>query len=623
MNKQAIGGAPTTAPAPERVAAHAGRRLAATLFALVLGGCATFVPQPGPGPEPGGHYVPLTTPIIAIGDTQQHLATGYPLHDNDSAVDTYVEVAQRPPEQPLFGRRIPEWALNHDPNEPFLHLGDVLDLSCRIEAKRVADMFRGTQNAGAILPGNHDGLMFGIYGYNVFAVELDPAVKHWHQTCRRGAAPEDTSHKTPNEALTKRDFITGYIAAQASGRRPKPGLLAPPPTGEHQVSWRSPDPHAYLSAIEAKVLDGNRYADSYLAQRLRLPPAPGATRGVVIIGLDTNQAGALVGTWDVIRGRSPGSMGRVRSDQIAAIDPWVEEAIRQGDLVIFAGHHNWASLDLSARLLLRAEMAKLHQPLVYLSAHTHSGFWAVHRTLARQPLLELNVSSLSDWPIAYRRISFAYDAGTRRLLVRADLMPHGDQPVNSYADLMAAWEAATCAGTGLPSDLIKEFDLAVVKQQRESRGSVMEWLLSAIPCENCEQTLYKHAQAYQDALLQTLLQGAAAAKRTGVKLPEWETPAACGGAKLTACANALMAEQPHDYQSNVDLFRRKAALVAAANDSLDRLDFPKAKAYMTCRAVQAAKIDFDATPEARTENRSEAKRRAEDFFRSEASVGMD
>ena len=84
-----------------------------------------------------------------------------------------------------------------------------------------------------------------------------------------------------------------------------------------------------------------------------------------------------------------------------------------------------------------------------------------------------------------------------------------------------------------------------------------------------------------------------------------------------------MAEQPHDYKSNVDLFRRKAALVAAANDYLDQLDHPKAKAYMTCRAVQAAKIDFDATPEARTENRSEAKRRAEDFFRIEASVGMD
>ncbi len=65
-------------------------------------------------------------------------------------------------------------------------------------------------------------------------------------------------------------------------------------------------------------------------------------------------------------------------------------------------------------------------------------------------------------------------------------MPHGDRPVTSYADLMSAWEAETCARTGLPADLVKEFDVAVVKKQRESRGSLMEWLLQAIPCETCE-----------------------------------------------------------------------------------------------------------------------------------------
>ena len=37
----------------------------------------------------------------------------------------------------------------------------------------------------------------------------------------------------------------------------------------------------------------------------------------------------------------------------------------------------------------------------------------------------------------------------------------------------------------------------------------------------------------------------------------------------------------------------------------------------------AAKIDFDATDENRTDNRGEDKRRAEQFFRIEASVGMD
>lgn len=597
---------------------------AAAACALALGGCATFVPQAGPEPESGGHYVTLTTPIIAIGDTQQHLATGYPVHDNDSAVDNYVEVAQRPPEQPLFGRRIPEWALQSHPDEPYLHLGDILDLSCRSEGTRVADMFKATQNAGAILPGNHDGLMFGIYGYNVLEATLNPDAKKWVRACRRGAAPEDAEQGSANDALTKRDFIAGYIAAQASGRRAKPGLEAPPPTGEHQVSWRSPDSNAYLSAIEARVRDGRAYADSYLAQRLKLPRAPGATRDVVVIGLDTNQAGPLVNAWDTLMGRSPGSMGHIRADQLMAIRKWVDEAANKGDLVIFAGHHNWQSLDLPSRVLVGGLMGKLDQPLVYLSAHTHSGFWAMHRTLDRRPLLELNVSSLSDWPVAYRRISFAYDEDRRRLLVRGELMPHGDRPITGYADLLAAWEAETCARTDLPIDMIKEFDIAAVKQQRESRGTLIEWLLSSIPaCESCERKLYEHANAYQDAMLQTLLQGSAAVKAAHAQLPPMPTPGFCGNERFPRCAQRLLAEKPNDFDSHVDLYRRKAALVVSANDYLDRLEEPRAKAYMTCRAVQAAKIDFDATAEARTENRSEAKRRAERFFVIEASVGMD
>jgi hypothetical protein len=50
-------------------------------------------------------------------------------------VDAFVEVTHRPPEQPLFGRRIVEWALQQHPGEPYIHLGDVLDLSCRVEGR--------------------------------------------------------------------------------------------------------------------------------------------------------------------------------------------------------------------------------------------------------------------------------------------------------------------------------------------------------------------------------------------------------------------------------------------------------------------------------------------------------
>jgi hypothetical protein len=55
---------------------------------------------------------------------------------------------------------------------------------------------------------------------------------------------------------------------------------------------------------------------------------------------------------------------------------------------------------------------------------------------------------------------------------------------------------------------------------------------------------------------------------------------------------------------------------------LDQLSSPTAKAYMTCRVVLAAKDDFDLTPGDRNAHRGEAVRRAQDFFRIEATVGM-
>ncbi|MEF8761602.1 MAG: hypothetical protein V5B36_18315 [Candidatus Accumulibacter sp. UW25] len=599
--------------------------LSCLAFVTLLSACAGFIPQPGPGIDPEGSYQQLTTPFVALGDTQEHLSTGYPMHDNDSAVDAYVEVAQRPPEQTLFGRRVMEWALASHPDEPFIHLGDVMDLSCRIEADRMARIFRAAPHPGAILPGNHDGLMFGIYAYSLLAIESDADARKWNRACRRGAAPDDLKHKTDNEAFSKRDFISLYITEHTRRVPAKPGLSPPPQNGVHVASWRSPDPDAFLSGIEAKLLDGIAYADSYLAQRIKLPRAAGARRDVIVIGLDTNQAGPLVSAWDAIMGRSPGSRGHIHPDQIAAVTKWVSESIERKDIVIFAGHHNWNSLGLYTRVMLRALMRMLEHPLVYLSAHTHTGFWAEHRVLATQPLLELNVSSMSDWPIAYRRISFAYDERENRLLVRGDLMPQSKQPLTSDADLLAAWDAQTCRAVGVPSERLRAEDLALVKQQRESRGNLLEWMLSALAplCETCEQPIYQHAQTYLEELLLVILQLDDDLGRDAHRLHELPLPAWCASQDFVNCARTLIAERASNFTGHTELFRRKATLVALLNDHLDDLSNQEVKAYMTCRAVQSSRIDFDLTDDAHNDHRGEAKRISQQFFRIEASVGMD
>jgi hypothetical protein len=606
---------------------HSGATLRSWMLAALaaaLSGCAGFIAQPGPAADPPGRYVELTLPFTAVGDTQEHESTGYPMHDNDSAVDAYVEVAQRPPEQPLFGRRILEWALQRHASDPFLHLGDVMDLSCQSESARVLRIVREAGRQGAILPGNHDGLMFGIYSYNILSASLDQDAKHWNQACRRGAQPQDARHKDARQAMSKRDFVSVYLTEQARRTADAPGLQPPPATGDVRVSWRNPDAKAFLSAVEAQLLDGFRYADSFVAQRLQLPRAPGAPRGVILIGLDTNQAGALVSTWDTLMGRSPGDMGHVRPDQIEAVSTWVQEAASAGDIVVFAGHHNWQSLGLPTRLLLRNLMTRLDHPLVYLSAHTHRGFWAVHTALDRRPLLELNVSSLSDWPIAYRRISFAYDEQAKQLRVRGDLMPNAGRTVRSDADLLAAWTDEACSQIGPEPEAFVKFDKSLVTRQRDSRGSLFEWLYSALApvCEACEDLTYRHAHAYQDALLEALLQLASHLGQRAHQLYNLPLPAWCGDSDFFDCARALQAQSLSNLQIDRELFRRKAVLVDLIGSHLDDLKSPQAAAYMTCRAVHAAKIDFDDTTDARRGHRGEANRKAEQYFRVDASVGM-
>ncbi len=594
---------------------------------LLLGACAGFTPQPGPTADPPGRYIDLTLPIVAVGDTQEHESTGFPLHDNDSAIDAFVEVAQRPPEQPLFGRRILEWALQRHPDEPFIHLGDVMDLSCRSEAQRMLRLLREAGRPGAVLPGNHDGLMFGIYGYNALAAVLDANAQRWNRACRRGAADDDARHKGEREAMTKRDFIARYLTEQAQRRGGTTGLDLPAGLdagGDVQLSWRSAEPGAFVAAIEARLRSGYAYTDSFVAQLLRPPRASGATRGVVIVGLDTNQAGPLVSAWDTLRGRSPGSMGQVHRDQIVAVTPWVEEAAARGDIVVFAGHHNWQALGLPTRLMLRQLMTRLTHPLVYLSAHTHRGFWALHTALDRRPLLELNVSSLSDWPIAYRRIHFAYDEAAQRLMVRGELLPNAGRAVNSDRDLLAAWSEEACARIGPEPDAFLHFERDLVARQRAARGGLAEWLLGALgpPCEECEAPLYRHARDYLDAQLDAIVQLASHLGQRAHSLYEVALPAWYGDNDFFDCVRHVQAQQPTDTPGLRRAFRRQAQLVDLLGSHLDELRAPQAAAYMTCRATHAAHLDFELTPEPLNEHRSEANRRLEQFFRVEASVGM-
>jgi hypothetical protein len=610
---------------PRRVLPH---RLLVGCVALAASGCVSFIePAPPPADPPGGRFVALTRPIIALGDTQEHESTGFPLHDNDGAVDAYVEVAQRPPEQPLFGRRILDWVLANHAGEPAVHLGDLLDMSCRSELKRMSALVTSARQEGAVLPGNHDGLMFGIFNYPLVGEVLEKSGRAWYRGCVRGA--EDDG-RTPIQsaraaAVDKRGFIAAYLETLTAGKHnPVEGLVVPPASGDARVSWRSPKPGAFLEAIEAHLLEERAYANSFIAQKLRLPAASGAPRGTVMIGLDTNQVNVVVGTLDTIRGLSPGDLGHVRSDQIEAVSAWVDQARKAGDVVVLAGHHNWNRLSFGSQFRLYELMKTLDHPLVYVSAHTHRGFWATHRIGGRS-LLELNVSSLSDWPIAYRRVTFALDEEAKRMKVTAELMPNlGGLPPDDRA-ILDAWEAKTCGRTGIAASVLESQERALVMQQRDSRGTLMDWLYEGLGewCQPCLQALYESGMRYQDAMLEAITQFYLDLRLEVPEVAALGHTSSCAGETLPVCVARLRAANAADTDGTIELFRRRARFIDEMNGKLDGLSDPRVRNYMACRAVVAAKIDYDLTPDDKRAGRGEANRRKQDFFRIEATVGME
>lgn len=610
------------------------------LTTVAVAGCSSSSISTPP-PDAPGNFVALTEPIIMLGDTQEHEATGFPLQDNDNAIDAYVEVAQRPAEQPLFGRRVLEWVLENHAGEPVVHLGDVMDVSCASEGERLAKIMAAAKQEGAILPGNHDGLMFGIFNYDIANLGRDRDSDRWDRACRRAAyldGDPDAPPKGKGGAYTKRDFIVSYlqgiVAKVPAGAGPS---LPPADDRDWRLSWRSPRPESFVEAVEVLVTPAQRYAGSFLAQKLRLPRAPGSPRGVTILAVDTNQIDRIVGALDAFRGISPGNIGHIQPSQIEVLERWARAARTAGDLVLFAGHHDWASLGPETKRRLAAVMRGLDHPLVYFSAHTHSGFWAHHHVAGRN-LLELNVSSLSDWPIAYRRMEVQFDAQANRIKIVGSLMPMSGTPGRGDAestgrsarddlDLLHMWERVTCARAGVPLTVIRQRDMSLVKAQRDGRGSLFEWLYSWIggdECETCVSTLYTHAHAYLDLMMTAIKNTSIDMGREVPELAAVRLPAMCPtGIGLSGCVEFLKEQKPANLQENIALFRVKANLIDRANTILDDEGSPRAKAYMTCRAVQAAKDDYDMTPESSMSWRTEAVRRAGDFFRLEATVGME
>jgi hypothetical protein len=326
----------------------------------------------------------------------------------------------------------------------------------------------------------------------------------------------------------------------------------------------------------------------------------------------------------MILGKSPGDLGRVLSDQAEVITRFVEDAKKAGEMIIFAGHHSWGQIDPGSRLRLMRVMERVEHPIVYLSAHTHEGSWQVH-PLRDRHLLDFNVSSLSDWPLAYRRVSFAYDQRANRIKVFADLLPSLGSPPKNDAELLEAWTRPSCNQAGVSLEKIAKEDLAAVRTQKESRGSLVDWLFEGVfeKSEAGRRKLYQSAHHYQDGMLEIIMEVFDDLGGRVQELSRVNLPAFCHGQSVRDCASFLRAAEFDTLESTIETFRLKAAFVDFVGEQLAEINDPRLEAYMVCRTAFAAKDDHDLTPEGKQPGASERRRRDRGFFQFEATIGMD
>lgn len=292
-------------------------------------------------------------------------------------------------------------------------------------------------------------------------------------------APLDNIHDAPRNPklvsyassnISKDQIVERYLASLQRGDRfTNKHNSQPTMGGLEPLALEAVNPTDFVQRVEGGVVSREPlcnndfcpgFTRSYLLQSLLLPQQLG-TKQFRLLLLDTTHTEKEFARWDVLLRRSPGDVGFVGERQAEQFG--VEVTKHKDAILILGGHHPWSSLDKSSHERVANAICKINHPLIYLSAHTHNGFWSEH-TIAcgdkgMRRMLELNISSLADWPIAFKRISFEANADASLIRVNAPNQPTRtatststySKSLNGSSELLQAWRDRVC--TAVPEEV--------------------------------------------------------------------------------------------------------------------------------------------------------------------------
>ncbi|MDZ3826084.1 metallophosphoesterase family protein [Pseudomonas monsensis] len=420
--------------------------------------------------------------VYFMADNQERELFGDPTYYSARLAQDTSDVAIRSVEQDLYTKYVAESVMRRitqqDGTPPVIHLGDLLDYSCHSEFKRLKRLsFLSAPNV-YIAKGNHDGIFQGNMSYGGWMGtawlyirkitvnhSIDPSLEgHFNAVCGQLddnplASDANRLRPFPDAREWPHQFNCDYLRLKSGGKLPlaidtfcnasdyhRRVLVAAgkatPPLVNSQLTVHTPYEYTATMNTGNSV---NKWNKGSLLQSVRVPlkqlgNVTSAELGVIL--LDTTDWPS-VPSFKFLSKESNSNVGTIRQGQrdlvVEQLKSWRDDPTRSVKAVVLTGHYPLRALDRSSAQW----MLKLHDEFpfvtpVYFSAHTHEGYTAVgdDQEVSKGVIREINVGSLIDAPVHYRKAIFSWDAERSRLLLTSELR--------------TPWTELNCAADGSP-----------------------------------------------------------------------------------------------------------------------------------------------------------------------------
>lgn len=396
----------------------------------------------------------MSMPIILLGDTQEHEDFGTAVDDGKRIIDKLVtDVTRRTVQANLNSIEIMNTILKKNREVPIVHLGDFLDVSCHDEFTRAMNVL-SSHDKWVVMLGNHDGYYLGNF------LKSGKTANSWASQCDSGRFYEKLNYKEPkidnyenallmeiNEykpnrlgkiehvrSYNKSTVIERYLSMlfrknkEVSSKINYAEIFDQNHTLKNneyfsktinitnatskiqrKINYTNNNKGAFIRKVYAYMnqckfksnLENCNSQKSFLLQKISLQE-----NEIELILLDTSvytKAPSNNSMWEAFKQRKElaGRVGNLTSNspnnQIEILAKWLKENNDRNITTIFAGHH---PLETITELKDFFKEKFVSKPVLYISAHTHQGFWKKWNN----SVTELNVGSLIDAPIHYRTL---------------------------------------------------------------------------------------------------------------------------------------------------------------------------------------------------------------------------